>query len=82
MSSHIGNISAWEILPDRINPRFRAGPVVDPRKNRIIDVQAPETSIEARPIGDDKGDILKHLTKLIKGETTAKITEALPRYRS
>lgn len=82
MSSHIADISAWTIGPDKFDMRFRAGKVVTPSLEPVIDTAPPDTQVQARPIGDERGDILKKLSKLIEGEQTAKITEALPRYRN
>ena len=86
MTALLSDISAWEgwTVPGGFNPLYRRGNVVNPERHKIRDEIQPQTDIavQPRPIGDERGGILKELHKLIKGEESqAKITDALPRYR-
>ena len=85
MTSLLPDISAWTawIVPGGYNPMYRKGPVVTPDGHRVRDeINQPHVEIQPRPhLGDERTGLLKEIHKLIKGEASAKITEALPGYR-
>ena len=85
MTSLLPDISAWtgDIVPGGYDPRYRKGPVVTPDGHRVNDeITQPNIQVEPRShLGDERTGLLKEIHQLIKGEATAKIAEALPRYR-
>ena len=84
MTSLLSDITPWEghIVPGEIDPHFRAGPLVNFRGQRV---QSVGQSVRMEKV-DDKTNKLgeNHLIKQLVNvlQTTAKIQEALPQYRS
>ena len=85
MTALLPDISAWTawIIPGGFNPMYRQGPTVTFEGHRIRD-QVNQTNVQIQPraeLGDEREGLLKEIHKMIKGEATGKIAEALPQYR-
>ena len=85
MTSLLADIVPFEgdIVPGEIDPRFRAGGVVNLEGRPIQKVQQPAGPPIQPKSGLGENHLIKQLVNVLqKGQTTSKMTEALPQYRS
>ena len=84
MTALLGDISAWEghVVPGVLDPMYRLGATINPRHQPVTDVVAPTTEIKPKEGLGEGGTLIKQLVNVLQKVDMAKITEAIPQYRS